>query len=229
MKHIRIGALALAIALAISPICSAHSGRTDANGGHRDNKNKSGLGYYHYHCGGYPPHLHPNGVCPYTSGYAYSSGSGSSSGSSIRNSSASTQPVQRPYIAATNMRTFIDGDEVPTFAYTNGGAYIIAEDLKDYGYDLYWDDSAKTLNVYRNTEKPNTPIPMESYRRAQKGAKCFDISSQPVSVRLWYGDSYYQPGLVHNLNGYIAICVDELKCLGNFSWNGATETIHINR
>lgn len=44
----------------------AHSGRTDSNGGHRDNKNKSGLGSYHYHCGGHPAHLHTNGVCPYT-------------------------------------------------------------------------------------------------------------------------------------------------------------------
>ena len=43
---------------------SAHSGRTDAYGGHRDNRNVSGLGYYHYHHG-YGPHLHPNGVCPY--------------------------------------------------------------------------------------------------------------------------------------------------------------------
>lgn len=43
----------------------AHSGRTDRYGGHKDNKNKSGLGYYHYHCGGYPAHLHENGICPY--------------------------------------------------------------------------------------------------------------------------------------------------------------------
>ena len=47
---------------------AAHPGRTDANGGHRDNKNKSGLGSYHYHCGSYPAHLHPNGVCPYGGG-----------------------------------------------------------------------------------------------------------------------------------------------------------------
>lgn len=45
----------------------AHSGRTDANGGHKDNKNVSGLGSYHYHCGGYPAHLHTNGICPYKS------------------------------------------------------------------------------------------------------------------------------------------------------------------
>ncbi len=48
-------------------IAEAHSGRTDANGGHHDYKNKSGLGSYHYHCGGHPAHLHPNGVCPYAS------------------------------------------------------------------------------------------------------------------------------------------------------------------
>ena len=45
----------------------AHSGRTDSSGGHHDNKNVSGLGSYHYHCGGNPPHLHGGGVCPYSS------------------------------------------------------------------------------------------------------------------------------------------------------------------
>lgn len=50
----------------------AHSGRIDGNGGHRDNYNISGLGYYHYHCRGYRAHLHPQGVCPYGSrNYVY--------------------------------------------------------------------------------------------------------------------------------------------------------------
>jgi hypothetical protein len=48
-------------------VTEAHSGRTDSSGGHKDNKNKSGLGGYHYHCGGNPAHLHKNGVCPYSS------------------------------------------------------------------------------------------------------------------------------------------------------------------
>lgn len=48
---------ALLIAVVSIFISFAHSGRTDASGGHRDNKNKSGLGSYHYHCGGYPAHL----------------------------------------------------------------------------------------------------------------------------------------------------------------------------
>ncbi|MDO4326167.1 MAG: YHYH domain-containing protein [bacterium] len=49
----------------LSITSEAHSGRTDSHGGHKDNKNKSGLGSYHYHCGGHPAHLHENGVCPY--------------------------------------------------------------------------------------------------------------------------------------------------------------------
>lgn len=71
------GACVLIVVLSMTAM--AHSGRTDGSGGHRDNKNKSGLGSYHYHCGGYPAHLHKNGVCPYKSG---GSSSSSSSGTS---------------------------------------------------------------------------------------------------------------------------------------------------
>ena len=65
----------LCLLLCFSSTTFAHSGRTDSNGGHRDNRNVSGLGYYHYHCGGNPAHLHPNGVCPYRSGSSSSSNS----------------------------------------------------------------------------------------------------------------------------------------------------------
>ena len=67
----------------------AHSGRTDSNGGHKDNKNKSGLGSYHYHCGGNPAHLHPNGVCPYSSSSSASKSS-TTSGSSTQSKSSSS-------------------------------------------------------------------------------------------------------------------------------------------
>lgn len=67
----------------------AHSGRTDSRGGHKDNKNKSGLGSYHYHCGGHPAHLHTNGVCPYSSSSSSSKSSTSNSSSSKSSSSTS--------------------------------------------------------------------------------------------------------------------------------------------
>lgn len=83
----------------------SHSGRTDANGGHRDNKNKSGLGSYHYHCGGHPAHLHPNGVCPYSSsGKSSTSGSSSGSGSSSSSSATKTTTSIPTSIAVTEIQ-----------------------------------------------------------------------------------------------------------------------------
>ena len=68
-KRVALGLTVLFVILAILPMeVAAHSGRTDSFGGHKDNKNKSGLGSYHYHCGGNPAHLHSGGSCPYTSG-----------------------------------------------------------------------------------------------------------------------------------------------------------------
>lgn len=67
MKKGKITSLLLAASIALTPASTlAHSGRTDSSGGHRDNKNRSGLGGYHYHHG-YGAHLHKNGVCPYSS------------------------------------------------------------------------------------------------------------------------------------------------------------------
>ncbi len=65
-KIISILLIALSV-ISIGITTYAHSGKTDSSGGHKDNKNKSGLGSYHYHCGGHPAHLHTNGVCPYSS------------------------------------------------------------------------------------------------------------------------------------------------------------------
>lgn len=65
-RSLSLFVLAVVLILGSSVFAFAHSGRTDSSGGHRDNKNKSGLGYYHYHCGGHPAHLHTYGYCKYT-------------------------------------------------------------------------------------------------------------------------------------------------------------------
>lgn len=52
--------IVLCVGLFLLP-ASAHSGGTDASGGHTDHS----TGEYHYHHG-YPAHQHVDGVCPYT-------------------------------------------------------------------------------------------------------------------------------------------------------------------
>lgn len=93
----------------------AHQGRTDSRGGHHDYKNRSGLGSYHYHCGGYPPHLHTDGVCPYA---------GSSTGTQTRTVRQETPAKQT--VIPDNIDLVFD---YRYYADNN-------EDLKqNYGYD----------------------------------------------------------------------------------------------
>jgi hypothetical protein len=68
----------------------AHSGRTDANGGHH----VTATGEYHYHHG-YPAHQHPNGQCPYDFDDQTGVNSGSGGGSSNSSNNYSTAASNR--------------------------------------------------------------------------------------------------------------------------------------
>lgn len=91
VKKIVTIVLICVFSIAICNITFAHSGKTDSNGGHKDNKNKSGLGSYHYHCGGYPAHLHTNGVCPYSSNSSTAANKNSKTTSKTSSSSTSSK------------------------------------------------------------------------------------------------------------------------------------------
>ena len=65
MKRLACIGIIVLLVISLSLTSFAHSGRTDSSGGHKDNKNASGLGSYHYHHG-YGPHLHEGGICPYS-------------------------------------------------------------------------------------------------------------------------------------------------------------------
>ena len=108
----------------------AHSGRTDGSGGHKDNKNKSGLGGYHYHCGGYPAHLHKDGVCPYKGG--------SSSGSSANNVKSVPQTVYASNIIAPNMPEQINIGESTILK-----SSVYPENAEDK--DIVWESSDTSI------------------------------------------------------------------------------------
>lgn len=99
MKKLLSILLALSMVLCMSVASLAHSGRTDANGGHKDNKNVSGLGSYHYHHG-YGPHLHPDGICPY--GTSSTSVTPASS-TSAKTTTAAPATTQTPSVASPSV------------------------------------------------------------------------------------------------------------------------------
>lgn len=111
-KKLLISILMMTIIICASLSTFAHSGRTDSSGGHKDNKNASGLGSYHYHCGGYPAHLHTNGICPYSSNKTSKSTSSSSMSSSGSNKSSSSTSKSSTTSSTSSSITTIAATEI---------------------------------------------------------------------------------------------------------------------
>lgn len=124
-RKIISGLVVIISVLCIGSCVYAHSGRTDANGGHRDNKNKSGLGSYHYHCGGYGAHLHPNGVCPYSDSASSSSSTSSSSSNNSGSASSSSSNNNSSTSNSTSSKSTSSAEEEKTTPTT-----ILASDIK---------------------------------------------------------------------------------------------------
>lgn len=167
MKNIFIRKAAIILlSVSILPVTLfAHSGRTDANGGHRDNKNKSGLGSYHYHCGGYPAHLHKNGICPYSS---------SSSSSSNSTSSSSSKKVTIPTYKATTAKFNINGSYVEIDGIIDNEMTLVEmRPLCDaLGVQIEWDSQTSTATC----TKGNTIFSLTV------GTKSAELNGNPVAL-----------------------------------------------
>lgn len=167
------------LVLSMSMSAFAHSGRTDSSGGHRDNKNKSGLGSYHYHCGGHPAHLHNNGVCPYASGA--SSSNSSSSGSSSSNTSSSSSAPKMVYA------TSIKASHVPSQIYAGETAELKASFYPENTTDktIEWKSSDESvISVSASGEitanKPGTATITAVHKEL---ADSMDIEVKPIDAK----------------------------------------------
>ena len=224
--------VAALLALALALTAYAHSGRTDAQGGHKDNNNVSGLGPYHFHCGGHPPHLHENGVCPY----------GNNTSSTQPSTQAPTQPPASPQppppptttqppkapavgdpigdVVYTDITAYIDGHPIP-ISNINGYAHIDVENLAKYGFDVAWDAKEKTLRVERNEKKAMQPLPAEMI---PAGKKSGDVRAKYVmsATKVYLSGELVQS---YSINGYMFIDFNLLKKYGTVTWDNASRRL----
>ena len=129
----------------------------------------------------------------------------------------------------TDIRTFINENEVPTFLYDGVKTHpvIIAEDLARYGFDVTYDEKAKMLLIKHNPNKKPHPIDM-SYYRGKNGEKAYSIIPERLDVVVSAGELDYFLTDVYNVNGYICISVDELKKMYNFEWKDSERASYIS-
>lgn len=201
----------------VSQSTYAHPGRLDKNGGHH----KTSDGTYHYHLG-------DDRTVEYSS-----KPTGKSKTASSTAVSSTTQNVYVPdYFVLSNIRTFVNGEEMPTFSHSRlGGAYIIVEDLKDYGFDIDWNGYTKTVSVIKNNDKALNPLPMDYYRSFGAGYKFFAIEKESAVKVLFKNnanDIGYSPS-AYSCSGYMAISIDELKAFTeDWVWDSDSLSLSLN-
>lgn len=143
-KKISIYTMSAMLVFSTAPgTVQAHSGRTDANGGHHDNKNVSGLGSYHYHCGGHPAHLHNGGICPYsssattanTSASAVSTTTSAGSGYGSFGGGLASSNTSQTTTATTSASNAIQLNAGSSIAISKDIIKIVQDVLNQKGYD----------------------------------------------------------------------------------------------
>lgn len=203
--------LTVVLCLSLSVTAIAHPGRTDANGGHRDKKNASGLGSYHYHHG-YPAHLHTNGVCPYEN-------SASTSAASISSTVSSNSSKQKEQVTSSDIKAYINGLSIPSVNYNNH-TYIVAEDLNNYGFDVEWDENNRTLNIKQNSSKQTSVI-------NQLSLNSFEIQSTDIKAKQYnVSTNTYETIDSYNVDEKTIIKINDI--IGDSVWDSSARTISLS-
>lgn len=110
----------------------------------------------------------------------------------------------------TDIVAYINNYAIPSFA-VNGTSCVVAEDLRNFGFDVAWDESARSLTITRNS---NTTVnPMSFSKTAKTGSYFADILETDISV---YANS--QKITSYAMNGYTMIPVEELTMFGDVYW-----------
>ena len=228
------GVLAILMLAGCAMTTSAHSGRTDSRGGHKDNKNASGLGYYHYHCGGYPAHLHTNGVCPYkNNSYADTSSSAGSSSSAWTSQTAvtttQTQPTTRQQddgvigsVVTTDIKAYINGAEIPAYN-VDGNMVIIAADLRSYGFDVVYDNNARTSSVSLSANGGTwDPVINTLGDGLEIGTKVMNVYETDITMVV--GGT---PVTGYNVEGKMAFRFAELAVFGSYYYDNENRSTNL--
>ena len=145
----------------------------------------------------------------------------------LLNSAFSKINLKNTYLYSTDIKTFIDGYEIPCCYFLGEGSTlcVVAENLKSFGFDTQYDNNTDTLYIYDNPSKeiytmvPGDDLPMQPIykiynRNTRKVVLVTDNGQYPLST-------------VFSLSGQTAISLDELCKYFPSSWEDSSRQLHL--
>ncbi len=110
-------------------------------------------------------------------------------------------------IYSTDIVTYVDGLAIPSYS-INGEMLIIAEDLLDYGFNVYYDDSVRTLFVNYVAKEP---LGIKGVEKGKVGEIVGKYYESDIRVVFNGRDTF-----AYSLNGQMALKAEELgKVIGS--------------
>lgn len=110
----------------------------------------------------------------------------------------------------TDIVAYVNNYAIPSYA-VNGTSCVVAEDLRNFGFDVAWDGGARSLTISRNA---NTTVnPMSFSKNARTGSFFANILETDIVV--------YANGVKvtsYAMNGYTMIPIEELTMFGVVNW-----------
>ena len=110
----------------------------------------------------------------------------------------------------TDIVVYINNYAIPSYA-VDGTSCIVAEDLRNFGFDVAWNGVNKTLSIRRN--RATTVNPMSFSKTATTGSFFADLLETDIVV---FADGYRVSS--YAMNGYTMIPVEELTMFGTVNW-----------
>ena len=116
-------------------------------------------------------------------------------------------------VVYTDIVTYINHEPIPSYNF-KGITLIAAEDLREYGFNVFWNEYARTLTITRDPNN-NDILPELTFRPLEKqlGKKRFSLTS--TDVKVYTGN--YRYSSFGGIDGKTLIKVDDLACIDNVS------------
>ena len=127
-------------------------------------------------------------------------------------------------VKETDITAFIDESAIESYNF-NGYTYIIAEDLMNYGFDVVWNGTDRTLKITR--EKYNfTPYVPESINQIKTDVTFKTLYHVYTTDIKTYVNGTEIPSC--NINGRTIIWIESLNVFGNCVYDNDTRTIKLD-
>lgn len=119
-------------------------------------------------------------------------------------------------------KVFINGYQIPSFIY-NDSTVIFLSDLKQYGFNLDWNDALKAICIQRAKDQAITGLSTEEIKKREESLVNHKVVYTNTSV---YIGNRKIP--CYSVNNSSLIYVNDLSLFGSVEWNGKEVKLTLN-